>query len=158
MGAKATTFAVPPTESETKVHKSDYSDGGPYCSTDRTFEMKIRMGKQGAAALAPSTVGEKFKEAAQKIPYGVAYRIEKPCPEWKAEPRILPVDKWYSVTFEKYYADCRHVARAFIDLGMKRFDAVNIYGFNSPYWFMGTFGAILGGGVVAGVYPTDTPE
>ena len=95
MGAKATTFAVPPTESETKVHKSDYSDGGPYCSTDRTFEMKIRMGKQGAAALAPSTVGEKFKEAAQKIPYGVAYRIEKPCPEWKAEPRILPVDKWY---------------------------------------------------------------
>ena len=62
MGAKATTFAVPPTESETKVHKSDYSDGGPYCSTDRTFEMKIRMGKQGAAALAPSTVGEKFKD------------------------------------------------------------------------------------------------
>jgi acyl-CoA synthetase (AMP-forming)/AMP-acid ligase II len=159
MGAsQATTFKVPPTEHETAAHKSEYSSSGPFCSTDKTFVADIRMSKKGAAALRPCTVGQKFKEAAQKCPYGNAYKIEKPCPAFGKEPRVLPVDKWFTVTYEKYYTDCRRVARAFLDLGIKRFDAVNIYGFNSPEWFMGTFGAILAGGVVAGVYPTDTPE
>jgi long-subunit acyl-CoA synthetase (AMP-forming) len=74
------------------------------------------------------------------------------------EPRILETDKWSSVSYGQYYADCRKVARAFRDLGMEDLDAVNIYGFNSPQWFMGLFGAILGGGVAAGIYPTDTAE
>lgn len=158
MGSTVTTLKVPPSFNETKEHWSDYSQGGQVCSTDKKFVQTIRMAKKGAGALKPKTVGEIFAEAAKKCGNMPAYRIETPCPDFGVEPRILETDKWSSVSYGQYYADCRKVARAFRDLGMEDLDAVNIYGFNSPQWFMGLFGAILGGGVAAGIYPTDTAE
>jgi len=49
-------------------------------------------------------------------------------------------------------------ARAFISLGLERYDGVNIYGFNSPEWFVGEMAAIFAGGIAAGIYPSDTPD
>ena len=44
-----------------------------------------------------------------------------------------------------------------LTLGLKRFDGVSIYGFNSPQWIMGELAAVCAGGISAGIYPTDTP-
>ena len=38
------------------------------------------------------------------------------------------------------------------------YDGVNVFGFNSPEWFMGEMAAIMAGGVAAGIYPTDTHD
>jgi len=43
-------------------------------------------------------------------------------------------------------------------LGLERFDGVNVYGFNSPEWFMGQMGCIFAGGIAAGIYPSDTQD
>jgi long-chain-fatty-acid--CoA ligase ACSBG len=157
MGSSVETLSRPPTYTESDEFKSTYA-GGNYCSTNKKFVANIRVAKKGAASLKPKTVGDVFAEAAKKCGSMPAYRIETPCPPHGAEPRIQAVQDWSSVTYGQYYKDCRKVARAFRDLGLEDLDAVNIYGFNSPQWFMGLFGAILGGGVAAGVYPTDTPE
>ena len=42
-------------------------------------------------------------------------------------------------------------------MGLERYDAASIFGFNSPEWIMGEVSTILAGGIAAGIYPTDTP-
>ena len=51
-------------------------------------------------------------------------------------PPALPLEQWTKWTFAEYYAECRVAARAFMALGLERFDGVNIFGFNSPEWFV----------------------
>ena len=41
--------------------------------------------------------------------------------------------------------------------GMEQHGAANIFGFNSPEWFMAEMGAIMAGGKAAGVYTTNEP-
>lgn len=84
--------------------------------------------------------------------------ISGPAPELgEPVPPSKPVEEWKTWTFAEYYADIRSVAKAFIALGIERFDAVSIFGFNSPEWFLSQLGAIVCGGMSAGIYPTDTP-
>lgn len=45
-----------------------------------------------------------------------------------------------------------------IALDFKRFDIINIIGFNSPEWFFANFGAIVAGGIAAGIYATNGPD
>ena len=47
------------------------------------------------------------------------------------------------------------MGKAFIDLGLKRFDSVCILGFNSPEWAIANLAAIFAGGLAAGIYPTN---
>ena len=58
-------------------------------------------------------------------------------------------------TWSEYHQDVRTAAKAFISLGMKRFQSVCILGFNSPEWFMSAVGAIFAGGFSCGIYPTN---
>ncbi|NXG79459.1 ACBG2 ligase, partial [Baryphthengus martii] len=43
-------------------------------------------------------------------------------------------------------------------LGLERFHGVCILGFNSAEWFIADIGAILAGGLAAGIYTTNSPE
>ena len=58
-------------------------------------------------------------------------------------------------SWSAYYQDVRTVAKAFIDIGLKRFDSVCILGFNTPEWAIANLGAIFAGGLAAGIYPTN---
>ena len=49
-------------------------------------------------------------------------------------------------------------AKALIELGLEKNKSVAILGSNSPEWFSCAVGAVLAGGVVTGVYTTNTPE
>ncbi len=44
------------------------------------------------------------------------------------------------------------------EIGFKKFDTINILGFNSPEWFFANFGAIAAGGISAGIYATNGPD
>ncbi len=43
-------------------------------------------------------------------------------------------------------------------IGFKKFDIINILGFNSPEWLFANFGAIAAGGIAAGIYATNGPD
>jgi long-chain-fatty-acid--CoA ligase ACSBG len=136
----------------------------PFGYTDRTACMPPRLAKTGiasAAGCAPTTLSELFAAAAAQKPDAVALRVERPCPplvKGSPPPPALPLAEWKKWTFAEYYAETRVAARAFMALGLSRFDGVNVFGFNSPEWFMGEMAAIMAGGVAAGIYPTDTHD
>jgi len=64
--------------------------------------------------------------------------------------------QWHATTWREYREQARCVARGFIALGLQKGDGVSIIGFNRPEWFLADIGAILAGGVPAGIYTTST--
>ncbi|KAG9341259.1 hypothetical protein JZ751_019700 [Albula glossodonta] len=67
-------------------------------------------------------------------------------------------DKWEKMTFAEYYLCCRTAAKSFLKLGLERFHSVAILGFNSAEWFFSAIGAIFAGGIMTGIYATNSPE
>ncbi|KAL2093224.1 hypothetical protein ACEWY4_010536 [Coilia grayii] len=67
-------------------------------------------------------------------------------------------DKWENITFSEYYHCSRKAAKSFLKLGLERFHSVGILGFNSAEWFISAIGAIFAGGIMTGIYATNSPE
>uniref|UniRef100_A0A4W6DDP8 Long-chain-fatty-acid--CoA ligase ACSBG1 n=1 Tax=Lates calcarifer TaxID=8187 RepID=A0A4W6DDP8_LATCA len=65
---------------------------------------------------------------------------------------------WEKITFSEYYQFCRRAAKSFIKLGLERFHGVAILGFNSAEWFFSAVGTIMAGGIMTGIYATNSPE
>ena len=88
-----------------------------------------------------------MKKRAEDTPDKVAYNI---MPEGATE--------WQSTTWSEYYQICRQSAKSLMALGLEAHEAIAVRGFNSPEWFAADVGAILAGGVAAGIYTTNGPE
>lgn len=65
---------------------------------------------------------------------------------------------WHATSWEGYLALARRAGRALVALGMEKGESVVLIGFNSPEWVISDMGAILAGGVPAGIYTTNSPE
>jgi long-subunit acyl-CoA synthetase (AMP-forming) len=65
---------------------------------------------------------------------------------------------WQTTTWREYREEARLVARGLIGLGLQPKQGVSIIGFNCPQWFLSDVGAILAGGIPAGIYTTNSPE
>ena len=61
-------------------------------------------------------------------------------------------------TWSSYYKEVQAVAKAFIKLGLRRFEGVCILGVNSPEWAIASVGSIFAGGLATGIYPTNGTE
>jgi long-subunit acyl-CoA synthetase (AMP-forming) len=66
--------------------------------------------------------------------------------------------QWQSTSWKEYRDQARLVARGLLKLGLQPRDGVVIMGYNRPEWFLADVGAILAGGLPAGIYITSTPE
>lgn len=76
--------------------------------------------------------------------------FRKQC-ESAADQKALSVKrdgKWVNWTYKQYYDDVITVSKAFITLGLERYNSVCIYGFNCPEWFFSYLAAIHAGGKV----------
>ncbi|XP_047452923.1 long-chain-fatty-acid--CoA ligase ACSBG1 isoform X2 [Mugil cephalus] len=127
-------------------------------------------GKSASSSLAPS-----HSLWTSDASGSVHLRIEEGCPE---EPITVhqmfnaSVEKygnmhalaskknntWEKITFLEYYQFCRRAAKSFIKLGLERFHGVAILGFNSAEWFFSAVGAVMAGGIMTGIYATNSPE
>ncbi len=65
---------------------------------------------------------------------------------------------WQTTTWREYREEARLVGRGLIALGLQPKQGVAIIGFNCPQWFLADVGAILAGGIPAGIYTTNSPE
>jgi long-chain-fatty-acid--CoA ligase ACSBG len=61
-------------------------------------------------------------------------------------------------TWRQYFAQAQQFGRACIAVGHKQHEGCAIIGFNSPEWMFANVGAILAGGVAAGIYTSNTPD
>lgn len=109
--------------------------------------VKIRMDKSGPGAAEPISIPGLLLRAATKHPNLPALK--------QKDPKTGAEKTW---TWSEYHQEVRTVAKAFISLGLARFDSVCILGFNSPEWVMADLAAIFGGGLASGIYPTNGPE
>lgn len=65
---------------------------------------------------------------------------------------------WKYWTYQEYRDTSLLFARALVALGFQRHGVINILGFNAPEWFFAYMGAMMAGGVAAGIYITNGPE
>src|SRR5687768_7920707 len=86
--------------------------------------------------------------------------LDKTAREHGSSPamRVKRNGKWETITWSEYREEARLAARGFIALGLEPKQGVSIIGYNCPQWFMADVGAILAGGMPAGIYTTNSPE
>lgn len=144
-------------------YKVIYPDDHQFWSADRTFEKIIQFAEKGIASkeeCPPRTIPEVFQLAVTNSATTPILRCERPLPPWdektKTAPPSKPFEEWKTWTCQQYYDESFLVARAFISLGLQRFDGVNIFGFNAPEWLFAEIATIFAGGIVAGIYPSDS--
>lgn len=150
---------------ETLPNYDEHKAEGPYWISDISGNKPIIYSEKGTfskAGFTTTTVSKMFKQCKDLKGDKPAMRAERPLPKLDKDtghaPPSLPLEKWKTWTWAQYYDESELAAAAMISLGLKRFQGVSIYGFNSPEWFMAEMAAILAGGVAAGIYPTDTQD
>ena len=99
------------------------------------------MGDQGLGAREPVSCYTTIKSAVEKHHSKLA---------WVDQDR-----KW---TYEQYFQQVNSSARALIELGLEPNRTVAVLGNNSPEWFSCAVGAVFAGGIVTGVYTTNTAD
>ncbi|KAK5902219.1 hypothetical protein CesoFtcFv8_007499 [Champsocephalus esox] len=112
-------------------------------TTDAKGAVRLRI-EEGCPE-EPVTVHQMFKASVEK--YGNMYALAS-----KMD------NKWEKITFSEYYQFCRRAAKSFMKLGLERFHGVAILGFNSAEWFFSSVGTIMAGGIMTGIYATNSPE
>ncbi|XP_041877765.1 long-chain-fatty-acid--CoA ligase ACSBG1 isoform X3 [Corvus kubaryi] len=106
---------------------------------------RVRLRIDNSCPQTPVTVHQMFKESLEK--YGSLNALAS-----------KKNGKWEKITFSEYYSLSRKAAKSFLKLGLERFHSVAILGFNSPEWFISAVGAVFAGGIVTGIYTTNSPE
>ncbi|XP_075753729.1 long-chain-fatty-acid--CoA ligase ACSBG1 isoform X3 [Pelodiscus sinensis] len=121
----------------------DKEPSEPLWTTFADSVVKLRV--DHSCSQTPITVHQMFKETVEKYGHLNAMASKKN-------------GKWEKITFAEYYNLSWKGAKGFLKLGLERFHSVAILGFNSPEWFISAVGAVFAGGIVTGIYATNSPE
>lgn len=135
---------------------TDYSSVSlPFSTSKKDEPVRIRMESpdSGFAGIAPTTMVEVFDSVVKK--YG-----DKPALHQKVlKDGVSASDTaWTTWTWSEYRRNADAFAKSLLSLNFQKHDAVNIIGFNAPEWHFANFGAVLAGGISAGIYATNLSE
>uniref|UniRef100_A0A2M3YZ29 long-chain-fatty-acid--CoA ligase n=1 Tax=Anopheles braziliensis TaxID=58242 RepID=A0A2M3YZ29_9DIPT len=117
-----------------------------YISTDPSIPVKLRIAKEGLASLDPLSVPDLMNRTARDHP-------DHPAMVYQDSQK-----KWQTVTYREYRDRVYHMAKVFIKLGLEPHHTVAVLAFNSPEWFVAELSAIHAGGIITGVYTTNSAE
>lgn len=109
----------------------------------------------------PTTLVQLLQKIIEKKGSKAALLVERPCPALDKDNRAPPPhprDQWKTWTFADYNKDVRSIAKGYLQCGYQQFDTANVWGFNSPEWFIAALAGMFAGGKSGGIYPTDTEE
>lgn len=116
-----------------------------YWTADPTVELPIRVAREGDGSEPPVTVVDVLARTVSTVGDNVALRVQRS-------------GHWAEWTWGEYSAECHRFAKASIAAGLQPHEVVTIIGFNSPEWLIADVGAILAGGIPAGIYTTNGAE
>lgn len=123
-----------------------------FSTSDKTEKVKIRMGK-GMAEIDPKTLYESFDAVCAK--HGAKSALHQKVITPGGDAKSTP---WTTWTWSEYRNNVDKFAKSLISLDFQKFDTINIIGFNSPEWHFANFGAIMAGGIAAGIYASNGPD
>lgn len=117
-----------------------------YISTDPSVPVKLRIAKEGLASLDPLSVPDLMDRTVRDHP-------DHPAMVFRNAQK-----HWQTVTYREYRERVHHMAKVFIKLGLEPLHTVAVLAFNSPEWFVSELSAIHAGGIITGVYTTNSAE
>lgn len=120
-----------------------------YISTSLYDAVKLRMGQRGLAATKPLTIPQFFRE------YSTKYAEN---PALKYQSQGAAADLWTTLTYADYARQVEQAALLLLHIGLQPRSTIGILAFNCPEWFYAELGALRAGGVVAGIYPSNSAE
>ncbi|XP_037958361.1 long-chain-fatty-acid--CoA ligase heimdall [Teleopsis dalmanni] len=133
-----------------------------YTSNSLHEAIKLRLGKQGLSAIKPQTIPQFFREGCQKYATypALVYELD---PDLNATANAHPHPQttegvWRTVTYAEYAKQVEQAALILLHVGLQPRSSVGILAFNCPEWFYTEFGTLRAGGVVAGIYPSNSAE
>ncbi|XP_055713765.1 very long-chain-fatty-acid--CoA ligase bubblegum [Phlebotomus papatasi] len=129
-----------------KVGPNRVMPSDSYTITEKDNYVKLRIGNDGIAAQDPISVPTLLNRSARDYPNHPALVYKN------------PNNVWQTVTYSEYKANVYKVAKAFIKLGLQPRHSVGILAFNSPEWFYSELAAIHAGGIVTGIYTTNSAD
>jgi long-subunit acyl-CoA synthetase (AMP-forming) len=90
----------------------------------------------------------------------VAQVLDATAERWpdRAAMRVKQQGTWQETTWRQYRERARTVAKGLVELGLAPGHGVAILGGNRPEWFLADIGAILAGGIPAGIYTSSSAE
>lgn len=117
-----------------------------YSSTEPQTPVKLRMSKEGVGARQPISVPGLMTKIAREYP-------NQPALCYKDINNV-----WQTITYSEYKEKVYHMAKVFIKLGLEQYHSVSVLAFNSKEWFIADLAAIHAGGIIAGIYTTNSAE
>ncbi|KAL7740362.1 hypothetical protein ACLKA6_013161 [Drosophila palustris] len=118
-----------------------------YTSTSVHEAVKLRRPKDDT--IEPQTIPSYFREICQK--YATLPALVWETPE-------VGQDVWQTATYAEYERRVEETALMMIHVGLEERSSVGILAFNCPEWFFAELGALRAGGIVAGIYPSNSAE
>lgn len=117
-----------------------------FTTTDPTQPVKLRIGEEGVGSLDPLSVPDLMNRTVRDYP-------DHPAMVYKNAQKT-----WQTITYGEYRERVHKIAKAFIKLGLEPHHTVSVLAFNSPEWFVSELAAIHAGGIITGVYTTNSAE
>lgn len=119
-----------------------------YRVTDPTKPVRIYRGNNDPTAqLEPITIPALMNRTVENFPN---------------QPALVRQDEitkeWNIITYKEYKERVEKMAKVFIKLGLERHGTVAVLAFNSVEWFVSELAAIHAGGIIAGVYTTNSVD
>lgn len=115
------------------------------CSLEKGVEI---LKDNSANPRPPQTIINLFKNICEKYPNKPALNYEDPS---NKNNRIV-------VNYSDYQKYSRQVGRAFLKLGLETKKSVAVLAFNCPEWFYSEIGCVSAGGIITGIYTTNSAE
>ncbi|XP_055539214.1 very long-chain-fatty-acid--CoA ligase bubblegum [Wyeomyia smithii] len=117
-----------------------------FTSIDPAEPVKLRVTKEGIASLEPLSVPDLLNRTVRDFPDHVAMA-------YKNAQKV-----WQPITYTEYRDRVHKMAKVFIKLGLEPHYTVSVLAFNSPEWYISELAAIHAGGIITGVYTTNSAE
>jgi len=121
------------------------AEGYTSISLEKPVKLKSKSGEEKLLPIKPQSLYSIFKKTVTRAPTHTALVSYENDQEKK-------------VTFEQYWKICHDTAKSLIYLGLKPRSTVSAMGFNSPQWMYTIYGTIFAGGVINGIYTTNSPD
>ncbi|XP_036342947.1 long-chain-fatty-acid--CoA ligase heimdall-like [Rhagoletis pomonella] len=121
-----------------------------YISTSLYEPVKLRIGKQGVAATEPQSIPHFFHDRCTRY-------ADLPALVYASEP-LDPNATSATVTYAEYERHVEQTALMLLHVGLQPRSSIGMLAFNCPEWYYAEIAALRANGIVAGIYPSSSPE
>lgn len=117
--------------------------------TSTSLQQPVLLRKSIDPNVPAQTIPEFFRDKCERF-------AKLPALVWESPE--LGKDVWTTWTYEEYARAVDQTALMLLELGLEERSSVGVLAFNCAEWFLAELGTLRAGGIVAGIYPTNSEE